>query len=158
MVAAQLPERRWGRSATNNYGGTMVEFTGGCLCGNIRYKVSGDIVRVVNCHCDDCRHNTGAAFATNVFVKEDDLEITQGTPKLFEHVADSGNPRLKKFCAACGSQLFSTTAGRPITSVKVGSIDDASDIKTDINLYWPRALPKTWVTDDQVKHDGMPKG
>ena len=47
----------------------MADITGGCLCGAVRYEVSGEPARVVNCHCDNCRKATGAAIATNVFFK-----------------------------------------------------------------------------------------
>ncbi len=134
----------------------MVNFSGGCLCGAIRYEVSGDLVRVVNCHCDDCRRVTGSAFATNVFVKEDDLVVTLGEPKKFEHIANSGSKRIKEFCPNCGSQLFSTTLGRPITSLKVGSIDDASFIKPTINLFWSRAIPCARLSSDLINYDEMP--
>ena len=133
----------------------MTKFSGGCLCGDIRYEVSGDPVRMVNCHCDDCRKATGAAFATNVFVKAEDLKVTQGKTRSFEHTADSGKERIKEFCPKCGSQLFSYTIGRPVQSIKVGTIDDASFVKPTANLYWSRALPCSQLSDDLINHDEM---
>ena len=89
----------------------MSKYSGGCLCGAIRYEVTGEPVRVAHCHCDDCRRATGASFATNVFFKEDDIKILQGTPKQFRHAADSGNTMTKEFCGDCGSQLFGIGSG-----------------------------------------------
>ena len=90
----------------------MVQFMGGCLCGTIRYEVNAEPQRIHNCHCDTCRKVTGSAFATNIFVAEDDIVITQGEPKSFSHTADSGNTVVKEFCANCGSQLFGHGTGR----------------------------------------------
>ena len=127
----------------------MAGFTGGCLCGAIRYEVRGDPVRVANCHCDDCRRATGASFATNVFVKEDDLVILKGTPRRFQHKADSGNIMTKEFCPDCGSQLFGSGSGSPgIKHVKVGTIDDASGIKPAIDVFVSKKLPFTRLPDD----------
>ena len=84
----------------------MTGFSGGCLCGKIRYQVTGDPVRMAICHCDDCRKATGAAFTTNIFVKADDLVLLQGTPKQYLHPTDSGSTMTKEFCPDCGSQLF----------------------------------------------------
>ena len=136
----------------------MTEFSGGCLCGDVRYEVSGEIARMVNCHCDDCRRNTGAAFATNIFVKMDDLRVTQGKTATYDYTADSGNARVKEFCPRCGSQLFSYSVGRDLTSVKVGTIDDAGFVKPQINLYCARALDYTrsQITDETKNFDGMP--
>jgi len=56
----------------------MTEFSGGCLCGAIRYEFRGDLLRTLNCHCDDCRRATGSSFGTYVFVEESDLNVLQG--------------------------------------------------------------------------------
>ena len=102
--------------------------------------------RIHNCHCDTCRKVTGSAFATNIFVAEDDVVITQGEPKSHSHTADSGNTLVKEFCANCGSQLFGHGTGRPgVKNIKVGSIDDASFVRPIANLYVKRALPFTQI-------------
>ena len=43
-----------------------MEWTGGCLCGAVRYRATVDPIRVVNCHCGMCRRASGAAFLTHV--------------------------------------------------------------------------------------------
>ncbi len=137
----------------------MAGFTGGCLCGAIRYEVSGEPLRMVSCHCDNCRKATGAAFATNIFVKADDLSITQGTPSTYQHKADSGNLMTKEFCANCGSQLFGSGAARPgIKNIKVGSIDDAGFVLPSANLYTKRALPFSHLSDELENFEEMPDG
>lgn len=130
----------------------MAGFSGGCLCGAIKYEVKGDPVRVAHCHCDDCRKATGASFATNVFVKEDDLVILQGTPRSYRHAADSGNTMTKEFCGDCGSQLFGFGSGSTgIRHVKVGTIDDVSAvpaIRPEIEVFTSRKLPFTRLSDE----------
>ena len=120
----------------------MAAFGGGCLCGAIRYEVNGEIVRTAICHCDDCRKATGAAFTTNIFVNESDLKIVKGTPKRFDHSTESGSTMTKEFCADCGSQLFGYTSRSPgAKHVKVGTIDDASFVKPEMEVYTIRRLP-----------------
>ena len=120
----------------------MSEYNCGCLCGAVRYKVIGEPVRVVDCHCNDYRKVTGASFATNIFVKEEDLVTGSGVTKSYQHKSDSGNMMTKKFCPECGSQIFSNGTGSPgVVRVKVGSIDDANDIEPQITVYVARALP-----------------
>jgi hypothetical protein len=41
--------------------------TGSCLCGEIRYEVSGVPVTTLLCHCDNCRKCTGSSFMANSF-------------------------------------------------------------------------------------------
>ena len=135
----------------------MAGFTGGCLCGQVRYEVTSEPLRTVNCHCDDCRRVTGSAFVTNVFVNGDDLKIVQGTGSQFEHTANSGKARMKEFCGNCGSQLFSYGPSRPdMKAVKVGSIDDASFVKPTANLFTSRALNCTHIDAALTNYDEMP--
>ena len=86
-------------------------FSGGCLCGSVRYKVSSDPSFVLNCHCEDCRRSTGSVYGTNVFVDEDKVQIT-GEVSLYVHTADSGNEMTKRFCPNCGTLLFGNSSGR----------------------------------------------
>ena len=135
----------------------MTEFAGGCLCGAVRYSVSGEPVRIAQCHCDDCRRVTGSSFATNVFVREEDLTVLQGTTRSFRHTADSGNTMTKEFCPECGSQLFGSSSGRAgVQAIKVGSIDDASFVKPQVEVFMSRALPFTRHSETTAKFERMP--
>jgi hypothetical protein len=135
----------------------MPGFKGGCLCGAIRYEVSGEPVDMRNCHCDDCRRATGASFSTNIFVKLEDLAVITGTTSTFQHRADSGNTMTKEFCSTCGSQLFNHSSGRPtVRVVRVGSIDDAWFVRPRANLYCSKALPFTHLAEGVERFERMP--
>jgi len=117
-------------------------FTGGCQCGAIRYEVAGEPQFAAICHCDDCRKSTGSAFATNVFVKAEDLKILKGQPASWEHPTDSGSTMTKQFCQRCGSPLFGfSSRGTGMRTIKVGSIDDASFVKPAVEVWTMRKLP-----------------
>jgi hypothetical protein len=135
----------------------MTKIAGRCLCGAIRYEIDGEPFRIANCHCDDCRKATGSAYATNLFFKEEQIKILQGSPKKFEHLADSNNTMIKEFCSDCGSQVFGSGAMRPgVKNVKVGSIDDASFVKPEVNLYTAHALSCSYIDDEIDNFQGMP--
>jgi hypothetical protein len=135
----------------------MAGFTGGCLCGEVTYEVSSDPIVMWNCHCDDCRKITGASFATNVFVKREDLTITSGTVSTYKSSADSGNTMTREFCSDCGSQLFNNSSARPeIKVVRAGSIDDASFVRPRANMYSSKALSFTSLDDGLDNFDTTP--
>ena len=73
----------------------MEKHTGKCLCGEVAYEVSGQPVLQGNCHCIDCRKNTGAGFATILFFKEEQIVQLSGKTSSFQYNADSGNSKIK---------------------------------------------------------------
>ena len=137
----------------------MTEFTGDCLCRAIRYAVRGEIIRIVNCHCDDCRRATGASFGTYVFVNESDLAILQGTPKSFEHPNDIGATMTKQFCGNCGTQLFGQgSRGGDMIHIKVGTIDDASFVRPSMDIFVSKKPPFVRLSDETEHFDrGRPR-
>ncbi|WP_164834693.1 GFA family protein [Sinorhizobium meliloti] len=91
----------------------MITRTGGCLCGALRYEVSGEPLRVGLCHCADCRKESGSSFVTfavwptRAFKSSGEVKIFAG----------------RGFCPDCGSRLFNP--GEEETEIRVGSLDDA---------------------------------
>jgi len=75
----------------------MEKHTGKCLCGEVTYEVSGEPVSQGNCHCIDCRKNTGAGFATILFFKEEQVVQLSGKTSSFQYNADSGNSKIYIF-------------------------------------------------------------
>ena len=134
----------------------MSGFKGGCLCGAITYEVSSDPINMWNCHCDNCRKMSGASFATNVFVKTEDLKV-RGKPSTYQQVADSGNIKTFEFCSTCGSQVLGRSKARPdLRVVRAGSIDDGTFVRPWANLYSSRALRCTHLADDLDNFQTMP--
>ena len=120
----------------------MEKHSGKCLCGEVTYEVSGEPVLQGNCHCIDCRKNTGAGFATILFFKEEQVVQLSGETSSFLYKADSGNSKTKLFCQRCGSLVFGTNSGREgIMTIYVGTLYDASFVKPQFNVYTSRALP-----------------
>ncbi len=57
-----------------------MDSTGGCLCGAVRYRVSGPPLRGTICHCSLCRKSSGSAFLVWAIFRKDQLSWTQGVP------------------------------------------------------------------------------
>jgi hypothetical protein len=116
--------------------------TGGCLCGAIRYSVNAPLTNVVACHCTHCRKISGAGSSHNAIVATSAMTLTSGTPKRYQDTADSGNVLFRHFCGNCGSSLYSQREKTPeMTVLKVGTLDDASELKLVMNIWTDSALP-----------------
>ena len=46
-------------------------FTGGCLCGAVRYESSAEPVITGNCHCRDCQRYTGGGSMPGLALPQD---------------------------------------------------------------------------------------
>ena len=53
-------------------------FTGGCMCGAVRYECEVEPIAMGNCHCRDCQRATGSAFAAAILVPTSTVNITGG--------------------------------------------------------------------------------
>lgn len=106
----------------------MGDFTasGQCLCGKVSYTISGEPLRMAQCHCKGCQRVSGTGHASIAFFKDEQLDIS-GETSSFGAVADSGNTNTREFCAECGSWLFNFNSARSgIKGVLVGCVDDNS--------------------------------
>jgi len=54
---------------------------GGCSCGSIRYRLTSEPLFVHGCHCRNCQRQTGSAFAVNLLIEADRVELMQGEPE-----------------------------------------------------------------------------
>ena len=77
---------------------------GSCLCGGVRFEVTGDFEPRSYCHCTSCKRLSGGAATANARVRSDDVRITAGRELLRTYVPDGGSA--KTFCSNCGSNLF----------------------------------------------------
>ena len=131
----------------------MTKFTGGCLCGAVRYAVDGDIVRMARCHCDDCRHGSGSAFAVNVFVPADAFKLT-GNVAQYQNQTNAGNTMTRFFCPTCGSPVYGfSSANSGVRAIRAGSIDDPGFVKPTVEVFTKRALACTVVDPGTKKFD-----
>jgi hypothetical protein len=78
-----------------------MEHEGGCHCGAVRYKVSGEPQHVALCHCSDCRKSAGAPMVAWAAFAEDEFTLLQGELTVF----NSSGTALRSFCPKCGTGI-----------------------------------------------------
>lgn len=113
-------------------------FTGGCLCGAVRYegkeKKGGG-----HCHCIDCRKTSGTGHGSHMIVPQSAFEVT-GELRFYDAPADSGNIVSRGFCPTCGSAVYSRNTGMPgIVAVRASSLDDPEVFQPQLVVYTKRA-------------------
>ena len=114
---------------------------GGCLCGAVRYRVTGDPIISAVCHCRHCQKQGGSAFSVVIAVTDDNYAQT-GKTAVFEDRGDSGQPVHRHFCGDCGSPIVSIAGMLPgLTLIKAGTLDDPSAINPAQEAYCRDAWP-----------------
>lgn len=117
----------------------MTEFSGGCLCGAVRYEGS-EQKGGGHCHCIDCRKSSGTGHSSHMVVPEDSFRAT-GEVRFFDRPADSGNMVSRGFCPTCGSPVYSTNSGMPgMVFVRASSLDDPGVFQPQMVAYAKRAV------------------
>lgn len=97
--------------------------SGGCLCGRVRFCVTGKPYRVGICHCLDCRKHHGALFHASAIFPRTAATI-DGEPRAFQE---------RYFCADCGSPVFSVSGDE--IEIHLGALD-APDQFTPTYELW----------------------
>lgn len=101
----------------------MKHIEGGCLCGAIRFRVSGAPFSSVICHCRTCRKASAAPSVGWLSFDRENFELIRGVPRLFASSAGV----VRTFCADCGSPLTYASGHSPneidVTTI---SLDDES--------------------------------
>ena len=99
---------------------------GGCLCGAIRYRVTGKPQRVGACHCTFCQRRTSSAFSIHAFFEEKNVECTGDGLTAYEERSDESNLRLwLHFCKRCATTVMLTVERFPgLRIITGGTFDD----------------------------------
>ena len=106
---------------------------GGCVCGGVRFRASGDPLRVTICHCKWCQRRTGSAFGAEVVFNTDQVELAGQEIARYRHVSDESGRWLDiEFCRRCGSNLGMTLQAVPgVRTLPAGAFDDPAWIRAD---------------------------
>ena len=119
---------------------------GGCLCGSIRFEVTGRPSTIANCHCTMCRRASGGAFLPYAAYDTAQLRFTRMEPARYR----SSNEAFRGFCPKCGSSIFFAYAAEPERIwMTLGCFDDASAHEPGENWYTGDKL--AWIhLDDRL--------
>lgn len=129
---------------------------GGCLCGAVRYRVTGPAAITGHCFCNDCRKTSGTSHATIAAFPAAALTV-DGTLKRYARPADSGNVVTRSFCPECGSQIISENAAMAgMVFLKASSLDDPEVLTPQMTVYAARAPSWALIDHSHPVHDTMP--
>ena len=100
---------------------------GSCLCGAVKYQVTGPLRPVVACHCGQCQKTSGHHVAATSAKREHFQLLEQRGLKWF-----SSSVGIRRgFCQECGGNLFWDKAELRSISIFAGTLDQPRDQPKD---------------------------
>jgi hypothetical protein len=118
-------------------------FTGGCLCGAVRYEATGEPTFMGLCFCADCRKASGSGFIPFIGFPAAALRFT-GKTLMYTSKAAAGGDAVRNSCPTCGGLVFGGIVGTDDShTIYAGSLDDPSVFKPTMAIF-ARSRPD-WV-------------
>jgi hypothetical protein len=135
-----------------------MELTGGCQCGAVRYRVTGEPQHRALCHCVDCRKSAGAPVVGWAAFAESDFSVEQGTSATF----NSSGASMRSFCPTCGTGLYFRNAETlpGIVDIQIATLDDPDALPPDAQIQVAERIG--WMKDAHdlpafKRYPGMPE-
>lgn len=133
-------------------------FTGGCVCGAVRYECAAEPIMMLNCHCRDCQRVSGGPYAPVVIIPANAFRLTQG--RLQYHFTQKlrGGLHKRGFCPECGSRITGAESDGPseIIGVLASSLDDSSWFKPTMDIFVSDVQAWHRMDPDLAKHTEYP--
>ena len=133
---------------------TTSNTTGGCMCGAIRYETLGDPSRVLHCHCQSCRHHTGAPMATLAVFRADQVTFSGDDRKVYKSAPGVD----RAFCANCGTSLtWETILGDEgsLCAIHLSTFEEPEALMPTGHSFYSERLPWFDVVDELPRHAGF---
>jgi len=109
-------------------------YKGSCLCGAVKFKISGQLGSADVCHCIQCRKWTGH-FLPSTEVKREALQIeSMEDLKWYQ----SSEKVRRGFCATCGSSLFFDPVDQSKhnwIAIALGAFDEVTGVHLNKHIF-----------------------
>ena len=133
-----------------------MEVTGGCLCKQVRYRITAAPIVTRICWCRLCQYLASGSGTVNVCFPSNAITI-EGEMKDYRSVAESGNVMHRRFCPSCGTSLFSEAEVRPhLIFVRAGTLDDPELARPAMTIWAAQAPTWACIATDLPRVDKQP--
>ena len=110
-------------------------FSGGCLCGAVRYEAQGEPLYAGFCFCADCRKASGSGAIPFIGVSADQVRF-RGRTTQFRSTSFRGTESVRNFCPRCGGLVFGGVVGKDTShTLYAGSLDDPSVFEPTMAIF-----------------------
>ena len=142
----------------------MSAIRGSCLCGGIKFEITGAGFGAMNCHCSQCRKQHGAAFRSRLRAAASDVRFIAGE----ELIKFWESPRgyMRGFCRECGSPVINKAGPNwkvppafAVTAPQYGiplALLDNPPVRPELHCFVASKAPWFEITDDLPQYPEYP--
>ncbi len=129
---------------------------GSCLCGEVRYQVTGNLGLFQYCHCSRCRKLSGSVHSANLLVAPNQFSWLAGESSVGRYELEDTKHFATSFCKKCGSTMpWLTQSGKAVV-VGAGTLDEHPGIEPRTNNYFASRASWYVSAEDLPKFDELP--
>jgi hypothetical protein len=140
----------------------MTGIRGSCLCGSVRFEITGPLSHLLNCHCSKCRKQHGAAFRSRARVRLEDFRWLQGEELVSYYESSPGFHC--GFCSRCGSPIVNRPGSNYAMAairgtdlgVSLGILDGDPGVRPERHIFVGSKAPWFEITDDLPQCEELP--
>jgi hypothetical protein len=124
---------------------------GSCLCGDVRFEITGKVSGIGQCHCSLCRKASGTASNAVVLTAARSFRWVRGEDlaQRWEQPIGRGNA----FCRVCGSPLPGLHPNGKIFWVPVGLLDDDPGTRIEQHIFVGSKAPWDEIPGGAVQYE-----
>lgn len=123
-------------------------YTGGCLCGAVRYESTAAPRDAGYCHCRMCQISSGAPVLPWASFALGEFSYVKGGPKVYRSSRDGQ----REFCETCGSQLAFRPLGGETIEINTGTLDDPAAVRPQYHIWCDSRVSWFDVDDELPRH------
>ena len=130
----------------------MSDWSGGCLCGKVRFRLLSEPFDTGWCHCRTCQLNGGSPAMVFATVPFGDYQFEAGEEAV--RTVASSRFGYRAFCGECGTPLYTRVDHQPDTiDFGATTLDEPGRVRPGFHIFWSSRLPWMQVEDDLPKFD-----
>lgn len=122
---------------------------GGCLCGAVRFEITGPVLYSCICHCQSCRKASGGAYVPWATFEKARLSLLAGDMQWFR----SSPGVTRGHCPGCGTTLTYEDEDRTgQIDITVSSFDDPTQFAPVAHIWVEDKLPWVCIDDELPRY------
>ncbi len=129
------------------------KMAGGCMCGAVRYEVTGESFGVAHCHCNSCRKHNGGPVVTLAGYNKDQVTFSGDERKMYESSPGVG----RAFCGKCGTPLTweGESGGAYIFEFHISTFDNPDALVPTGHSFDAERIAWFDIADNLPRYEGF---